>query len=425
MSGRVDAIRVKKQSFDAFRVMQSARPQVKLLGHWNYPPLTQDAYLHHSKRFNGVYWEEADELLQRDPTRKTVYAIASYPVAKVTLTVNGRVAGECNKPESTFVFAFPEVDVTQSGCIEAIAYGYDGAEIARDRIDTVGEPAALRLTLHTAPDGLHADGTDVACVDIEVVDALGRVCPLCDARIDFALEGPAVFLGGYNSGRFNGNGRSDNVIHQPFMFAECGTNRVLVRATEQPGDVVLTARCEGLPASEVRLTAIPADVRPLTSEAPACLADTPASLRLPQEDWIAPIPAADAAKFVPEKENYCKIMVNGQEPDFRGIRAVNRNGAIWGNVMCIVERIKSMQPELMDYTWDGTTLTVTSGSRTIAAQVGATHLLVDGRENLMDGMPYLSDTGILVMEVNALASQIPGVSVQYDENIRALRIQLP
>ena len=262
-------------------------------------------------------------------------------------------------------------------------------------------------------------------MDIEVVDAQGRICPLCDERIDFTLDGPAAFLGGYNSGRFGGNGRNDNVIQQPFVYAECGTNRVLIRAGETPGDVTLTARCSSLPEAQVQLTAIPADVRPLSTGDPAVLRNTPADLRLPEEDWIAPIPASDAAKFVPEKENYCKIMVNGQEPDFRGVRAVNRNGAIWGNVMCIVERIKSMQPDLMDYTWDGTTLTVVSGERTIAAQVGATHLLVDGRENLMDGMPYLTDIGVLVMEVNALASQIPGVSVQYDENIRALRIQLP
>ncbi|MBR3764214.1 MAG: beta galactosidase jelly roll domain-containing protein [Clostridia bacterium] len=427
MSGRVDAIRVRKQSFDVFRVMQSARPQVKLLGHWNYPPVTPEAYLHHGKRFNGSYWEETDELLRRDPTRKTLYAIASYPVAKVALLVNGQPAGLCDKPESTFVFAFPDVDVTQSGCVEAVAYGYDGAEIARDRIDTVGQPARLHLVPRTAPGGLRADGTDIACVDIQVLDALGRVCPLCDARIDFDLRGPGIFLGGYNSGRFDGNGHSDNVIHQPFVFAECGTNRVLIRATEQPGSITLTARCEGLPEAEVQLAAIPADVRPLSTDAPAVLHDAPAALRLPEEDWIAPIPEADAAKFIPEKENYCKIMVNGQEPDFRGVRAVNRGGAIWGNVMCIVERIKAMQPELMDFTWDAEagTLTVVSGSRRIIAQVGATHLLVDGHENLMDGMPYVTDTGVLVMEVNALVTHIPGVSAQYDENIRALRVTLP
>ena len=38
MSGRVDAARNKKQSFDVFRVMQSKKPEVKIVGHWNYPP---------------------------------------------------------------------------------------------------------------------------------------------------------------------------------------------------------------------------------------------------------------------------------------------------------------------------------------------------------------------------------------------------
>lgn len=426
MSGRVDAIRVKKQNFDVFRVMQSARPMVRLLGHWNYPPLAPDNYLHHEKRFNGNYWEETDALLQRDPLHKTVYCVASYPVARVELRVNGEIAGSCEKPENTFIFAFPDVDVTRAGCAEAIAYGYDGQELARDRLETIGAPASLRLTLRTAPGGLRANGTDIACVDVEVVDGAGRVCPLSDVRIDFELHGSAVFLGGYNSGRFNGNGRSDNVIHQPFVFAECGTNRVLIRATEEPGKIVLTARAPGLPEAQVTLEAIAADVRPLSADEPAVLRETLEALRLPEEDWIAPIPSADAAKYVPEKENYCKIMVNGQEPDFRGVRAVNRNGAIWGNVICIIERMKSMTPELLDYTWDAEAqrLTVVSQGHTLIAQAGVTHLLVDGRENLMDGQPYVTDTGILVMEVNALAPQIPGVSAQYDDKIGALRIHM-
>lgn len=424
MSGRVDAIRVKKQSFDLFRVMQSARPQVKLLGHWNYPPLTPETYLHHEKTFNGSYWEETDTILQRDPTKKTVYCAASYPIVRAELRINGQPAGVCTKPERTFIFAFPDVNVTQSGCAEVIGYGADGQELARDRLETTGAPARLQLTLRTAPGGLRANGTDIACVDIAVLDAQGRICPLCDARIDFRLEGSAMFLGGYNSGRFNGNGHSDNVIHQPFVFAECGTNRVLIRATETPGEIVLTASAAGLPVEEIRVTALPADVRPLSTQEPDVIRETPADLRLPEEDWIAPIPEADAAKYVPEKEQYCKIMLNGQEPDFRGVRAVNRNGAIWGNVMCIIERMKSNFPDRLDFTWDEAAqkLTVVSGGRTIVAQAGVTHLLVDGQENLMDGQPYVTDTGILVMEVNALASQIPGATAQFDDKIGALRI---
>lgn len=54
-----------------------------------------------------------------------MYVVASYPVAAVELLVNGRSVGRCDKPQNTFVFAFPGVDVTQSGWVEAVGYGYD------------------------------------------------------------------------------------------------------------------------------------------------------------------------------------------------------------------------------------------------------------------------------------------------------------
>ena len=424
MSGRVDAIRVRKQSFDVYRTMQSVAPRVKILGHWNYPALTADNYRYHDRVFNGSYWEETDTLLQRDPRHKTVYVVGSYAIARVELYVNGQLVGSCDKPESTFIFPIHDVDVTQSGYVEAVGYCYSGAELCRDRIETTSEPTAIRLTLRTAPDGLHADGVDLACVDVEVVDAQGRICPLCDAKIHFTLTGDAVFLGGYNSGRFNGNGRSDNVIHQDHVYAECGTNRVLLRAGKTPGEITLTATAEGLPAARVTLCSIPADVSPLTAHTPSANYANPPALVDAREEFFRPIAEADAAKYTPDKELYCKIMLNGQEPDFRGVRALNRNGAIWGNVMCIIERMKQNFPDRLDFTWDAEAqrLTVLSGGHTIIAQAGATHLLVDGQENLMDGQPYVTDTGILVMEVNAIAPHINGASCQYDDKIGALRI---
>ena len=262
-------------------------------------------------------------------------------------------------------------------------------------------------------------------MDIQAVDAAGRVCPLCDERIDFSLSGDAVLLGGYNSGRFNGNGRSDNVIHQPFVFAECGVNRVLIRAGSKPGFIRLTARMAGVPQAETKIETVPACNELLTVQSPAGLY---AGRALPcfsaAQDFIAPIPAADKKKYVPEKENYCKIMVNGQEPDFRGVRAVNKNGSVWGNVLCILERMKSIVPERMDFSWNAAegTLTLLSGGHRVIAQVGATHLLVDGQENLMDGQPYVTQEGVLVMEVNAIAPYVEGAAAQFDEKIGALRI---
>ena len=133
MSGRVDPCRTKKQSFDCFRVMQSEAPAVKIIGHWNYPAPTAANYRYEEKRFNGTYWEGTGVWHTRDPHHKTVYVVASYPVAAVELLVNGRRVGRCDKPQNTFVFAFPGVDVTQSGWVEAVGYGYDGTPSASDR----------------------------------------------------------------------------------------------------------------------------------------------------------------------------------------------------------------------------------------------------------------------------------------------------
>ena len=243
-------------------------------------------------------------------SHKTVYVVASYPVAAVELLVNGRRVGRCDKPQNTFVFAFPGVDVTQSGWIEAVGYGYDGTPSASDRLETADSPAALRLTLHTAPGGLAADGADIAYVDIAVQDSAGRVCPLCDARIDFTLDGPAQFLGGYNSGRFAGYGRDDSVIHQNHVYAECGTNRVFLRAGTAPGTIRLTAVMGSL-RNVITLQSMPADLAPLTAAPLPCRLPDYAACAPQHRDAFLPIPQADAAKYQPEDKCYTKILVNG------------------------------------------------------------------------------------------------------------------
>ena len=421
MSGRVDAIRVKKQSFDVFRVMHSVAPAVRILGHWNYPLPEGGNYRAWKKRFNGSYWEETEEPDIRDPRHKTVYCVGSYTVRKILLYINGSQAGRCDTPRDGFLFPFPDIDVTRSGVIEAVGYGYDGEIACRDRVETAGAPAEIRLEAHAASGGWRADGADLCYVDLRVTDDQGRVCPLADMRIDFAVTGPAAFLGGYNSGRFNGNGRQDNVIGQPFVYAECGVNRVLLRAGNTPGDVRLTASSPGLPPAEITLRTVDCG-----SDRPAVLYADAAWLPPASEDYMTPIAEADAVKYVPETENYCKVMVNGQEPDFRGIRAVNRNGAIWGNVLCILERMKTIAPQRMDFTWDRNmgTLRLHSGARAVIAQAGRTHLLVNGQESLMDGQPYVTEEGILVMEINAIAPYVEGASAQFDDKIGALRITL-
>ena len=68
-------------------------------------------------------------------------------------------------------------------------------------------------------------------------------------------------------------------------------------------------------------------------------------------------------------------------------------------------------------------LSVVSRETRIEATAGESHLLVNGKENLMDGAPYVNDMGILVMEVNAVIPHIAGTVCQYDERVQVLRIE--
>lgn len=425
MSGRVDAVRNKKQSFDIFRVMQSPTPAIKIVGHWNYPPQTDENYRYPIKEFNGSFWTKTGEYAYRNPKQKTVYVFGSYQIAKIELSVNGTLIGVCDKPVDTFVYAFPNVDITQHGEISAVGYDYNDCVVAQDNIETIGEPDSIKLTLHTSPAGLFADGADIAYIDIQVIDNQGRICPLCDSRIDFLLEGEGSFLGGYNSGRFDGYGKDDSVIHENHVYAECGYNRVFIRSTRDAGELRLTAQMDGLAPVSLTWTSQPVNLSDyalttLTVDYEAYSAQIP-----PNTQYMPSIAEADTQKYIPEDQLYCKILINGQEPDTRGVRSVNKNGAIWGAVLCILDRLKDTIPDNFDYHYDSEKkrLTLTSDGHTIIAETGLTHLLVDGKENLMDGEPYISDSRQFVMEVSAIVSYVRGVKAYYDDKINVFRIE--
>ena len=423
MSGRVDPVRIKKQNFRVFQTLQSNVPMVSIIGHWNYPQEGKENYRYALKEFDGTYWRKTGEYGYRNPKDKTIYVMGSYGVAKVELYVNGQLVGICEKPQDTFVFPFPHMDITKSGVIEAKAYDYDNHLVAEDKIETTGEPASLRLTVHTGEKGLLADGSDLAYVDVEVVDERGRVCPLCDNRIDFTFEGPGIFLGGYNSGKFNGYGRQDSVIHTMHVYAECGNNRVFIRAGKEAGEMILKANMEGVPEAEIHLTSVTCDIGALAKEEVQHLT--------PQYEAQAPIvtygyeaiPEADAAKYVPLDKVYCKVLVNGQEPDTRSILSVVDHGAIYSPILFILERMKSQKPQTFDYSYEDKVLTIRSHGHVVKAEVGRTHLLVDGEENLLNGQPYENEDGVFIVEINAVVPYIQGVTSWYDDKINVFRIE--
>jgi beta-galactosidase len=204
-------------------VMQSATPDIHIIGHWNYPTNTV----------------------------KTMYVAANH-CNSVELFVNGKSQGKSSAPTNGYIFEFPGVAFT-AGKISAVAKAGDKI-VAQDTIETASEPKKLKLTPHVSPAGLQADGSDVALFDIEVLDAQGRRCPTDEARVDFKLDGPAIWRGGYNSGKLNS-------VNNTWLDTECGINRVAIRSTLKAGSITLTATREGLEPATVKLDSKLVDIR--------------------------------------------------------------------------------------------------------------------------------------------------------------------
>jgi beta-galactosidase len=219
-SGEVDGARLPKEAYYACRAMFRDEPQVHIIGHWTYP----------------------------QGTKKTVYAVANCD--EVDLLLNGRSFGRA-KPVNRYLFAFTNV-TWEAGEIKAQAY-VKGAVVASQSKRTAGEPVSLRLTPITGPEGFLAEGADIALIDVEAVDARGERCPTFQRRVDFNTAGPAIWRGGYNSGRTNS-------INSESLDLEGGINRVAVRSTRKAGQIVVSAKCEGLKPATVTLQSKPVQI---------------------------------------------------------------------------------------------------------------------------------------------------------------------
>ena len=215
-SGEVDAVRLPKPAFDVMTAMWSDTPQVKIIGHWTYP---------------------AD-------TKKIIYVASN--ASDVELFLNGQSLG-LGKRSDRYLFTFPETTFAP-GELKAVAT-HDGKTVATDSKRTAGAAVALRLTAMCAPGGLRADGSDIALIDVEAVDAQGQRCPTVQPRVDFTFSGPGTWRGGYNSGKLD----STNNL---FLDLEAGINRVAVRAGRTPGKLTVTARSAGLAAASVEINSV-------------------------------------------------------------------------------------------------------------------------------------------------------------------------
>ena len=200
MSGVTDAMRIPKDAYYVHQVMwngwvDNEAQQTYIIGHWNYPA----------------------------GTVKPVYVVSTAD--EVELFLNGRSLGK-GRQSYRYLYTFDNISF-ETGKLDAV--GSDGS---RYEIETAGEPYQLKLSAIVNPQGMKADGADMALVEVEVLDKEGRRCPLDDRKVSFALWGEGQWIGGM----------SESMVQS----VECGVNRLLVRSTTNAGEIHLSACAEGL-----------------------------------------------------------------------------------------------------------------------------------------------------------------------------------
>jgi len=250
-SGGVDAMRLPKDAYFVNQLMWDGwvdieHPGIHIVGHWNYA----------------------------EGTVKPVYVVSS--ASRVELKLNGKSLGD-GVQSTGFLFTFDKV-AYEPGTLQAIGYDAQGKQIASTELRTAGPAVALRLTPHTGPGGLRADGADLALVDVEVVDAAGNRCPTALNKVHFTLTGAAEWRGGIAQGSATpvpadiaASDRArdginptpllheDNYILSKTLPVEGGVNRVIFRSLPSAGKIELHAEADDLKPADVELSSKPVE----------------------------------------------------------------------------------------------------------------------------------------------------------------------
>lgn len=175
--GILDTCGFRKDNSYYYEAWWTDKPLVHLLPHWN--------------------WQGKEG--------QSIRVWAHSNCDEIELTLNDQNLGRKNVERNSHA----EWEVPfESGTL--MARGFDkGVEVATDRVETTGEPVAVKLTPHRS--SLQADSQDVSIVTVYAVDAAGRHVPVANHEITFDFNGP---------GRIIGVGNGNPSSHEPDQYLD-------------------------------------------------------------------------------------------------------------------------------------------------------------------------------------------------------------
>jgi len=225
--GIIDMCGFPKDTFYYYRAWWQPEPVLHIFPHWNWAG------------YEG----------------QKIAVWAHTNMDKVELFLNGESQGmhEVKKNEHVAWDV-----VYQPGTIEARGYK-NGKLVLTESRATTGGPTTIALSADRLE--LKADGEDVAMVRVELRDAKGRLVPVADNNIEFAVTG---------AGKLIGTGNGDPTDHAPdkgsLRKAFGGLCMALVQTSKQAGPITIEASSHGLPVAKLVLASKEAKLRPQVAE---------------------------------------------------------------------------------------------------------------------------------------------------------------
>lgn len=222
--------------------LQPDPPLVHLLPHWNW-----DAANSSSSYSSTPHLAECRGRCQRLGDGNIAVDVWVYTNAdEAELFVNGKSKGRV-AASSLSHGAWKSVSF-EPGTIEAKVYRNGSATVlASETVVTTGPAASFRASIKdgVGAHGIEADRSDLALVQVEIVDAKGHLVPTASHLIRFEVAGVGQLIG-----TGNGDPHSHVSDKSPSLPAFHGLALGVVQGTLTPGIITATVTVEGLPGVE-------------------------------------------------------------------------------------------------------------------------------------------------------------------------------
>jgi beta-galactosidase len=272
-SGFLDNCGFRKSWFYYMQSQWSDKPMVhiaigngtaranNLVENWNQPLPVDDANTigrggRGGARNRGGAQPEAvpparDAAQPANPNQSNLVSVVTYTSCDtVDLYVNSTKIGTKKSSDfaKTGIMQWTGVPY-EAGVIKAVGMK-DGKEVAVDSIKTAGAPA--KLVLKPDRTTLYADGNDVSCIEVDIVDADNNPIFAANNTVQFTMTGP-----GRNIGIASGDFMNNEPFKATSRKAYHGKALIVIQSLLNPGTINVTVNSEGLTPASLTLTTKP------------------------------------------------------------------------------------------------------------------------------------------------------------------------